>query len=352
MMEISTYNSRKIAVLNTVAILLVLLLHSYYMETANYSMAQWVQLFTGTSGLSGVAVPLFYFMSGLLFYKNVTCMKDCLTGIRKRVRSLLVPYILWNIIFVCWYVVLHLTPGVSQFVNSDMLCHFSIVHPLESLEYLLVKPAGFQLWFLRDLMVYVAFTPLLWILLKRYPWLTLTGLYLILGGIARCGITYFAIGSLIALHYSLGGVSRCLSKPVVMLCGLLVLVNSFLAAFPECNYLTGNPYWQQAANTAGILVIWGGYDMLNTKARYGKLSDIFLYVSKYCFFIYLFHEPAFNIIKKVNLRILGLHEWSLILLYFMNPIIMCVISVVVAKLMQKFIPKTYSVLVGGRSLSN
>ena len=348
MMEISTYNSRKIAVLNTVAILLVLLLHSYYMEAVNYSTAQWMQLFTGTAGLSGVAVPLFYFMSGLLFFKSVTDMKDCVKGIQKRMRTLLVPYVLWNIIFVGWYVVLYYTPGVSQFVNSDILSHFSIAHPLESLEYLLIEPAGFQLWFLRDLMVYVAFTPLLWILLKRYPWVTLTGLYLILGGIERCGITYFALGGIISLHYSLEEFSRRVSKPIVLFCSLLFLTNAFLTTIPECNYMIGISYWQQGTNTAGILLVWGLYDVVNTKEKQGKLSDFFVFVSKYCFFIYLFHEPAFNIIKKLSLKVVGTSDLTLLVLYFVNPLVMAAIALAVGILIKSLSPKIYAVLVGGR----
>lgn len=348
MMEISTYCSRKVAVLNTVAILLVLLLHSYYMEAVNYSAARCAQLFTGTSGLSGVAVPLFYFMSGLLFFKSVADMRDCVKGIQKRVRTLLVPYILWNIIFVGWYVVLHYTPRVSQFVNSDMLSHFSIAHPLESIEYLLIEPAGFQLWFLRDLMVYVAFTPLLWILLKRYPWLTLAGLFLIFGGIARCGVTYFALGCIISLDYSLEDFSRWLNKPVVFVCGLLFLANAVMATISECNALTSNPYWQQAVNTAGILTVWAVYDVVNTKEKHGKLSDIFLFVSKYSFFIYLFHEPAFNIIKKLSLKIVGVSDLSLIVLYMVNPIVMAGIALLIGIIIKRFSPMIYSILVGGR----
>ena len=68
----------------------------------------------------------------------------------------------------------------------------------------------------------------------------------------------------------------------------------------------------------------------------------------YSFFIYLFHEPVFNIIKKIGLMVLGVHEWSLILLYLINPLIMCAIAIMVAKLLQRFVPKVYSVLVGGR----
>lgn len=348
MMKISTYNSRKIAVLNAVAILMVLLLHSYYIEAADYPTALWVQRFTGTLGLSGVAVPLFYLMSGLLFFKSVTDIKDCIKGIRKRVHSLFVPYVLWNVIFVGWYVVMHYTPGVSQFVNSDMLSHFSLEHPVESLKYLLVEPAGFQLWFLRDLMVYVAFTPLLWILMKRFPWLTLAGLYLVFGGVARCGITFFALGGLIAMHYSLDDFSRWVSKPVVIACNLLFLTNAVMAATPATMFLTGNSYWQQCVNTVGIIAVWGLYDMMCERKGQGRLYEVLLFASKYCFFIYLFHEPAFNIIKKLSLKIVGVNDCSLIVFYLVNPLVMAVVALAIGMCIKKLMPKVYGVLVGGR----
>ena len=69
---------------------------------------------------------------------------------------------------------------------------------------------------------------------------------------------------------------------------------------------------------------------------------------KYSFFIYLFHEPVFNIIKKLGLKILGISNSSLIILYFVNPLIMAVLSVSVAWALKKYLPKIYSIVVGGR----
>ena len=347
-MEISTYNSKKINILNAIAVLLVLLIHSYYMEAFDYPLAQGIQLFTGTTGLSGVAVPLFYFMSGLLFFKNVGSVRECIGEIRKRVRSLLVPYIIWNIIFVGWYVVLHYTPGVSQFVNSDMLSHFSLSQPFSSIEYLLIEPAGFHLWFLRDLMVYIAFTPLLFGLIRRYPRFTLIALLCVFGGIARCGITYFTFGAVIAVHYGLDKFGNRLSKLVVVICGILFLLNAVMTDFAACKCIVVNPYWQQLVNFAGILALWGLYDIVFSITQQNRLTDLILSLSKYSFFIYLFHEPVFNIIKKLGVKLWGIYDFSLIILYFVNPLLMATFAVGVGWTLKKYLPRIYSILVGGR----
>lgn len=348
MMELSTYNSKKITILNAIAILLVLLLHSYYLEASDYPLAQGIQLFTGTTGLSGVAVPLFYFMSGLLFFKSVGSVKECILGIRKRVRSLLVPYVIWNIIFVGWYVVLHYTPGVSQYVNSDILSHLSLSRPFRCIEYLLIEPAGFHLWFLRDLIVYITFTPLLFCLIRRYPWFTLIALLCVFGGIARCGITYFVFGAVIAIHYGMEKFGSILSKPVVVICLMLFILNAVMTEFTACNSVVGNPYWQQLVNFVGILALWGLYDIVFTITRQNRLTDFILSLSKYSFFIYLFHEPVFNIIKKLGVKLWGISDLSLIVLYFINPLLMATFAVGVGWTLKKYLPRMYSILVGGR----
>lgn len=48
------------------------------------------------------------------------------------------------------------------------------------------------------------------------------------------------------------------------------------------------------------------------------------------------------------MTILGVHEYSLILLYMINPILMLVIAIGVGMLFQRLLPKTYSICVGGR----
>lgn len=347
-MEISQYNSRKISILNVVAIMLVLLIHSYYLEAENYPCARIVQMFTGTNGLSSVAVPLFFFISGLLFFKNVKSVGDCIQGIKKRIRTLVLPYIIWNLVFVAWYVVLHFLPGVSQYVNSDILGHFSLKKPLSSIEYFLVEPAAFHLWFLRDLIVYVFVTPLLYYMLRHFHWVTFMVILAVFGWIPRCGITYFVAGGIVSMHYGLDEFSKIISKLVLFVSSILYVSNAVLAALPSCHLLALDPYFQQIVNIAGIIMVWGIYDIIFNRLTSRELMHRVLDISKFTFFVYLFHEPVFNILKKLSLKALGVSNVSLISLYFINPIIMAAISVCVALVLKRLLPKVYSVFVGGR----
>ena len=350
MIVISTYNSKKIAVLNVVAIVLVLLLHSYFLEAADYTIAQNVQLFTGTNGISGVAVPLFYFISGILFFKNVNQIKDCVLGIRKRVRSLLLPYIIWNIVFVLWYLFMSYIPGISGFINSDMLSIFSIDSPIASLEYLLLEPAGFHLWFLRDLMLYVLVTPLIYIAFKRFPLMALLLIFVLFGWINRCGLPYFSAGAIVAMHYGLDIFDKGIfkSRTLRFIFCMLFGAKCIITMIPSCGVILYNPYFQQIANMAGLISVWWIYDVMFRAFSAGMLEKTLLRVSKYSFFIYLFHEPALNIIKKMGVFLLGVNNTTLIVLYLISPLLMVAFAIGVAIVFKTVMPRLYSIAVGGR----
>lgn len=97
-MKIDSYNTKKIKVLSSVLILLVLYIHSFYNEAIGTKYASFVQVFLGNGGVSNVAVPMFFAISGVLFFNGVTSIKDCFPKIKKRIKSLLIPYVIWNII--------------------------------------------------------------------------------------------------------------------------------------------------------------------------------------------------------------------------------------------------------------
>lgn len=105
-------------------------------------------------------------------------------------------------------------------------------------------------------------------------------------------------------------------------------------------------FYVQIMSVISIAAIWGLYDFVISRDY--KFSARMNAMLSYTFFVYLFHEPAFNIIKKLGLKIFGIHEYSLILLYMINPILMLVIAIGVGILFKKLLPKTYSICVGGR----
>ena len=108
-----------------------------------------------------VAMPTFFVMSGYLFFGNVTKWnaKIYWNKQRRRAKTLLVPYIIWNI------------------AMAVKLKTFSLS--------IFIEPANMPLWFLRDLMIVSLLTPIIYIGVRKLGyWLFaillpiyLTGLY-------------------------------------------------------------------------------------------------------------------------------------------------------------------------------
>lgn len=112
------------------------------------------------------SVPIYYFISGFVFFIGLREWDKSrwIKKIKNRKNSLLIPFLIWNTLFL-----LLVIKGLSfQDLNckSILTCYWSYDGALTG-----VGPTGcpinYPLWFLRDLMVTVLFTPLMYKLLKK-----------------------------------------------------------------------------------------------------------------------------------------------------------------------------------------
>lgn len=350
-MKISTYNSQKINVLSFIAIMMVLFIHAVFLEAKEYTTSAYIQEFCAFSGLSFVANPLFYCISGFLFFLGVNHMKDCYPKISKRAWTLLVPYLIWNIIFVLWYVVLGVIPGVSAYVNSDMTSELVNNGPFHALYQMFIVPAGFQLWYVRDLIIYVMLSPAIYLFIKHAKMFGLLllfvagtfGLLHLPSEIKIWGAFFFTLGGYIALHSSLEVLQHKITPSIACVCLCVYLFNAVIRPLDIIS-LKGTDI---VVELCGLIAIWRLYDII-VKYEDSAIIRQLAEWGNYSFFIYLFHEPTFNIIKKIGVKVLGVSEWSMILLYLLCPFVMCTTAIGVAKVLQKIIPRTYTILVGRR----
>lgn len=346
-MKICQYLSWKISFLSFVAIVMVIYIHSYYLEAETLALPSLVQKVG--SCVTFPSVPLFYAISGFLFFLGVSHWKQCMPKIQKRIRTLVVPYVISNIIFVLWYVFMAVIPGCSRYVNSDMLGSLSLAKPISTLMFLFVKPAAFQLWFLRDLIVFVAMSPLIFYVIKHTKWYSLILTILLTGWATRLWLSEFVLGGILAVYYSNQIElfrNRYKSIPIIsfvvyIIWGILSVMGIF-----DFSSLSLSNYALQIIVFFPLLAIWGGYDLF-VKSTYIPSRYMKMMVG-YTFFIFLFHEPFFNIIKKVGLIILGVGEWQLVLLYLINPLILLLVMIPAGILIKRILPGFYKVLVGGR----
>ena len=167
----------------------------------------------------GVAVPAFFFMSGYLFFMgkedfNLTIYKE---QMKKKIDSLLIPYLLWNMIA---YV-------LKVFYSYAKMRTIGDVMPWEldkifwsngggimttsvfGYEFpAIVSPAAGVLWFLRDLIMMMVCSILIYQIIRKVKWWIFPILFVInalkigipFPGFSLPAITYFSMGAFFSIH--------------------------------------------------------------------------------------------------------------------------------------------------------
>lgn len=356
--SMTQYLSDKLRVLSLISIILVLYIHSGFHADEIEGMIWNDSVQTFVSGMMGrCAVPLFYVISGYLFFLKVPDgMKSIYGKMRKRVGTLVVPYIIGCLFFVGFGVLMAVLPGVSKYMNSSMMPLFSkpVGEILRSIFYDAGNgsPCAFQLWFLRDLVLFVATSPLWYLCLKHLKWrfvaVVFVLTYLDVSHIPFNSLFWFVLGGqLTKVKIEFGGVNGVINVINLELLGLcLFLVLSIVELFfPE---IIDWRLLRIPIIFLGIVGVWGIYDAV-VGYDFNLLQHRWLATAcQFTFFIYIFHEPTLNIFRKLIVVVLGKNELGYLTSYLISPWIFTVCAVFIGLLFRKYLPKVYNVCTGGR----
>lgn len=101
-MNISTKQSNKIKILSFCSIIFVVWMHAYYLESERWPIIYFAQKFVAL--FADFAVPLFFIISGFLFFTNFNKVGGTanffISKIKKRMRTLILPYVIWCTLFI------------------------------------------------------------------------------------------------------------------------------------------------------------------------------------------------------------------------------------------------------------
>lgn len=349
------YLSDKLRVLSLISIIFVLYIHSGFHADEIEGMVVNDRVQEFVSGMMGrCAVPLFYVISGYLFFLKVPeGMKSIYGKMRKRVGTLVVPYIIGCLFFVGFGVLMAVLPGVSKYMNSSLMPLFfkPIGEILRSIFYDAGNgtPCAFQLWFLRDLILIVATSPLWYLCLKHLKWgfvaVVFVLTYFDVPHVPFLSLFWFVLGGqLTKVKIEMGGVNGVINIGLLALCLFLVLsiVELF---FPE---MIDWKSLRIPIILIGIVGAWGLYDAVVGK-NFSLLQHQWLTTAcQFTFFIYIFHEPTLNIVRKLIVVVLGKNEFGYMASYLISPWIFTVCAVFAGLLFRKYLPRVYDVCTGGR----
>lgn len=350
------YLSDKLRVLSLISIIFVLYIHSRFQPNEIMGMAYYdkIQLFTSEM-IGRCAVPLFYLISGYLFFMKVPDgVKSIGRKIRKRIKSLLIPYFIGCVFFVIFYSFIALLPWTSNLINSS-----SSIMPLFQKPYSIILisifydggtgyPCAFQLWFLRDLILIVATSPLWYLCLKHLKWgfvaVVFVLTYFDVPHVPFYSLFWFVLGGqLTKVKIEMGGNGR--TKVAIFGLFLFLIISIIQLFFPD---IINWSLLRIPIILLGIIGAWGLYDVVFGKDFSLSRHQWFATACQFTFFIYLFHEPTLNIVRKLIVIVLGKNELGYLTSYLISPWIFTVCAVFAGLLFRKYLPRVYNVCTGGR----
>lgn len=323
--------------------------------------------------LTRAAVPVFFVISGYYFFFhtdsfNLHTYKQKLS---KRARTILLPYMLWNILSVLQTVALKVGAwavkgkplgGVADYLASlgglRMFWSSSTwpgVTTLWGEELTNTGPVLLPFWFLRDLMVFFLLTPAIYWLIKRMgAWLFpplvlcyLTGFWPRIPGFSA-SILFFAFGAYMAV----GGrsvVAWCRRWRWPALAALAGLTPAMVIY--ESNYTPAGcaiyPFFIIAAAVGYIA-------LADTLMRRG-LAAPHPRLSRATFFIYALHPFLLGYIGRAVFRglaaVLPAAPWPLAAAcYLLTPALCIALCYCLYTALARSMPRTLGVLTGGRGM--
>ncbi len=319
--------------------------------------------------LARIGVPLFFVISGFLFFYGKDFSSEVYKGkLQSRFRSLFIPFILWNIIAIIWHMKCFL-PVISSFYRPVEI-HLSLarifntffcdsgnsgifVGPPSTEPSSGIYPIDIPLWYVRDLMVMVLFSPLIYWMIRKIgfyfsfvlgfvwffsPLLIPKGNYM--GHLVTASF-FFSIGA----SFSIRKTNIVLAFLKLKYAPILYLPIAFADALTKG--MEYNGYLNKLGIVIGIVTaaVIASYII---KAGKGKIN---IELANSSFFIFALHSLFIGDVGKFIFTMLHIPEnnpYAMLSLYFTVPILSTLACLGLYTLLKRFTPKVCNLLTGGR----
>lgn len=263
----------------------------------------------------------------------------------KRVWSLLIPYLIWNLLAILAIVLknelfglIHLEKSVGELQDVTRGPWY----------WLFFGPADFPLWFLRDLMLLTLVAPLMYMLFKRFKWASLVVLTLIYLSPWNPAIPtmrsvfFFTLGVWLGtFKINMLSICRRVKVPAYIAAAVLLLVATSQIGRPLHTLLLRLFY------PCGMIAFMNICDaLIDHEQRCKRLCDL----AGSVFFIYAAHEIyILGWSKGLCLRMFGESLAGTWISYWLVPVIVLIVCYVLYRLLNNIMPRTLAFACGGRT---
>ena len=308
--------------------------------------------------LPSVSVPLFFFISGYLFFYNIDFDKSVyIRKLKSRRRTLLVPYLIWNFI---GFLIL-LTQMHPRFSSLFPMLRDYRIDISEFLSYFWAKdlpmdpiggkghPIDQPLWFVRDLMLFVVASPVVYWITKKTKMV-----FLILMGL----VWFFQLGDYVNLPHNsnqsvfflpLGAyfsINRINFVETADKAKWLALAYPLLAFVDTITSRTNYNFW---IHNCGILIgMISAVYVVSYLLKKNKVK-INVFLRDASFFVFAAHYLFMSkYMKALVMIILPKSPFVVLFIYLFVPITTILFCLAMFGILRKWFPKMAKILTGGR----
>lgn len=297
-------------------------------------------------------VPLFFMISGYLFFRTYSKEK-VKSKLLSRVRTLLIPYIIWNVLYAVFTITLF---------KLGLITNINMPDDIGKIIIKIINSEFSPLWFVKYLMFFVIISPAIYYILKN----RLLGLFLIIlslllniffyySGIMNLPINvnsnnivminyqiiYYLMGAYAAIHYKkdVENSEKYNKLSILIICLLLIFYMIFIGFLGKGSVIINHIY-----RLVFSITLWF------VSSRLPAIS-----IKKWMknsFFIYCSHMMLLQCTQRVFDILLVKIDVDLPLIYiaeyFLLPIIIVVFIIILAELLKKYMPHFSNILMGNR----
>lgn len=318
-------------------------------------------LFSGL--ITQIAVPLFFFISGYLFFYKLDGRFSSAIYLRKinnRIKTLLIPYVFWNVAVTLLF--LFMQSFFPQLITGNNRTH-KLVSDYNMLDWIysfwdtnLINgttsgqsfPACFQLWFIRDLLVIVLLSPLFYYLIKKIGFIFVISLGIgwildlwpPITGFNGFAIFFFSLGAYISIH----------QKDFIQLLNPYLkpaLLTYTIGGLFSLYYVDVRSYFYKPLIVIGLIWVIIAVALYLSRKQAKTIPNQLTNAS---FFIYAFHAIPVLYLNKMLCKIVEpMSDVKALLIYLFGPLIIITSSILIYLFLHKVSPSFTSLITGGRS---
>lgn len=337
-MECTEFFKKKITVMNGVMCVLVVILHSYnmerYMRTGRFVLVLETLM---SKTIANIAVPMFFFMSAILFFQNYD-LKSTSKKFKSRFISCLIPYVVWNILYYIIFIILVKCPLSNEFMETKEVS----INMKQIWEAIVWHKYNGAFWFIAFLMVYILVSPLIYIVIRKKAGILsvffLVFFNMMYNGLFSYELIYWTLGGWLIIHKKEILYHKSKHSFYCLIGSLIVIAVRY--CYEYVNPISYSQIISRLLLIINVILVWFGIDACRDLKEKNWM--------KKSFFIYALHPLIVDMIKKGGTAFLPDNGFSAMIVYGVSICGGIMICVLVAKILSRYSPHIYWILSGGR----